>query len=130
MLSLCLFNRKNVYLIIKRRNAKCWDLTPLLQFIYVIAINSLPAFFTFHLLASLLIFPHLFECINQLICWGIVRGSTVVMAEFRKDFVGELFPEFNAPLVEAEYIPYHTLNKYFMLIQRDQATERPRGYFF
>ena len=51
---------------------------------------------------------------------------SIAVAEFREDPVGQLLPKFNAPLVKAEDVPYHTLNEYFVLIHGDETTQNSR----
>ena len=57
-------------------------------------------------------------------------GHPLVVLQLRKDPVGELLPELHPPLVEAEDVPDHPLNKNLVLIQGNQASERPGRDFF
>jgi hypothetical protein len=40
-----------------------------------------------------------------------------VVSQFRQDILGQLLAELNAPLIETENIPDHSLDENFMLIQ-------------
>ena len=48
----------------------------------------------------------------------------VVPPQFGQNIFCKPFTQFNAPLVETEDIPDHTLNENLMFIQGDQRTER------
>ena len=50
-----------------------------------------------------------------------------VVSQFRLNFFGQLFAQFDTPLVEGKNIPYHPLDKYLMLVHGDQATQSGGG---
>ena len=55
-----------------------------------------------------------------------MRGNFFFRREFGKDFFGQYLAQFHAPLVEAEHIQDNALGKDFVLIHRNQASQRPR----
>lgn len=59
-----------------------------------------------------------------------MRRHVVVVLKFGINFTGELLAQFHTPLVEAENIPDHPLHEDFVLVQRNQITQRVRRNFF
>ena len=59
---------------------------------------------------------HLLECIDQAIGRRIMGIYAFVIFYFRQNIVGQLFAEFDAPLVEWENVPDNSLDKYFVFV--------------
>ncbi len=46
-----------------------------------------------------------------------------VVSQFGQNILGQLLAELNAPLIETENVPDHSLGEYFMLIQGNYAPQ-------
>ena len=46
-----------------------------------------------------------------------------IVGQFRKDLPGQLFPQFDPPLVEAENVPDNALNEDLVFVHGDQTAE-------
>ena len=59
-----------------------------------------------------------------------MAADFAIIFQFRKDLTGQLFAQFNTPLVKAVDVPDNTLYKYFVLLHRYHRTQAMRGDFF
>ena len=51
---------------------------------------------------------------------GIYR---LIVDQFRKDLPGQLFAQFDPPLIEAENVPDHALNEDLVFVHGDQTAK-------
>ena len=57
-------------------------------------------------------------------------GRLFLVLQLRKDLVCELLPELHSPLVEAEDIPDHALDKNFVFVHGNEIPQGPGSDFF
>ena len=57
-------------------------------------------------------------------------GRLFLVFQAREDLTCELFPQLHTPLVEAEDIPDHPLNKNLVLVHGNETSQRPGSDLF
>lgn len=65
--------------------------------------------------------------VDQAVSGGVVAGDRAGSGEFGEDDLGELFAEFDAPLIKGVDVPEDALDEDLVLVQSDQRTESARG---
>ena len=76
------------------------------------------------------LFPGPLERIDQTVRRRVMGRRLFLVLQLRKNLVCKLLPQLHTPLVEAENIPDHPLNKDLVLVHGNETSQRPGSDLF